>query len=132
MNLQIRCLAAACLAVGLAICLAGRAQTAPGSGGAEVVWNALQAGAMDSSKFAHTENVTIVRDRMRLTLVDGTIQLTQPANGVVFGAVFRGNGRLEMEPPNGIETQQLQLFTKQPKLEMPFNDATFSFTDSLA
>src|SRR4029077_4540837 len=87
---------------------------------------------MDSSKFAHTENVTIVRDRMRLTLVDGTIQLTQPANGVVFGAVFRGNGRLEMEPPNGIETQQLQLFTKQPKLEMPFNDATFSFTDSLA
>jgi len=73
----------------------------------------------------------IVRDRVHITLTDGTIQFVQPANGVVFGAVFRGNGRVQADPPNQIEAQQLFLFTKQAKLDMPFTDATFSFTDGL-
>ena len=86
---------------------------------------------MDPAKSAHTENVEIVRDRVRIILTDGTIQFVQPANGVVFGAVFHGNGRVQAEPPSPIEAQQLFLFTKQPKLDMPFTDATFSFTDGL-
>jgi hypothetical protein len=86
---------------------------------------------MDPAKFAHTENVSIVRDRVRITLTDGTIQFTQPVNGVVFGAVFHGSGRLQADPPNPIEAQQLRLFTKQDKLDMNFSEATFSFTDGL-
>jgi len=95
------------------------------------VWNALSAAAMDTSKSAHTENVEIIRDRIHITLTDGTIQFLKPVNGVVFGAVFHGTGRVQVDPPNPIEQQQLRLFTKQDKLNVPFSDATFSFTDGL-
>jgi Peptidase family M1 domain len=95
------------------------------------VWNALSAPTMDTTKFAHAENVEIVRDRIHITLIDGTIEFTQPVNGVVFGAAFHGNGRIRVEPPNPIEAQQLVLFTKHDKLNAPFTDATFSFTDGL-
>jgi hypothetical protein len=86
---------------------------------------------MDPAKSAHTENVTIVRDRIHITLLDGTIQFTQSANGVVFGAAFHGNGRVQVDPPNPIEAQQLRLFIKQDKIAMSFTEGTFSFTDGL-
>ncbi len=95
------------------------------------VWNTLSAPAMDAQKSATVENVQIVRDRAKITLVNGTIQFAQPANGVVFGAVFHGQGRLQVEPPNPTEAQQLRLFTKQDRLDMTFSEATFSFTDGL-
>jgi hypothetical protein len=95
------------------------------------VWNALSAPAMDPAKSAHAENVDIIRDRVHITLTDGTIEFTQPVNGVVFGAIFHGKGHLQAEPPNPQEAQQLRLFTKQDKLDVPFTDATFSFTDGL-
>jgi Peptidase family M1 domain len=98
---------------------------------AQQVWNALEAGAMDPTKSARAENVVIVRDSIRITLTDGTIQFTQPVNGAAFGAAFHGNGRLQIDPPNPLEAQQLRLFTKQDKLDMAFTDATFSFTDGL-
>ncbi len=103
------------------------AQTPPSP--AAETWKTLSAPAMDPDKSAHTENLVIVRDRMKITLVDGTLQFAKPANGVVFAAVFRGTGRLEAAPPNPIEREQLQLFTKQDKLDMSFGEATFSFTD---
>ena len=98
---------------------------------AATVWNALTAPAMDIAKSAHAENVDIIRDQVHITLTDGTIEFTQPVNGVVFGAVFHGRGRLQAEPPNPQEAQQLRLFTKQEKLDVSFTDATFSFTDGL-
>ena len=105
---------------------------APAAGSpAATVWNALSAPAMDPNKSAHAENVDIIRDHVRINLRDGTIQFTQPVNGVVFGAVFHGNGRLQAEPPNPLEAQQLRLFTRQDKLNVEFTDATFGFTDGL-
>jgi hypothetical protein len=112
------------------VCAALGAQTSAPFG-ATAAWNALSAPAMDASKFAHAENVSIVRDAVHLTLLDGTIQFAQPVNGVVFAAVFHGNGRVEAAPPNPLELQQLRLFTKQDKLSMAFTDATFSFSDGL-
>jgi Peptidase family M1 domain len=108
-------------------CYAQTAAPAPASR----IWSALSAPTMDASKSAHVENVEIVRDHVHIILTDGTIQFAQPANGVVFGAVFHGNGRIQADPPNPIEARQLFLFTKQTKLDMPFTDATFSFTDGL-
>ncbi len=112
----------------LAIC--ARSQT-PAPSPPASAWNALSSPAMDPSKSAHTGNVEIVRDRIHITLLDGTIQFAQAANGVVFGATFHGKGRVQVDPPNPIEAQQLRLFTKQDKLDMPFTDGTFSFTDEL-
>jgi len=114
----------------LAVAPGGSAQ-APAGSPAATVWNALSAPAMDPAKSAHAENVEIVRDHVHIILTDGTIQFTQPVNGVVFGAVFHGKGRLQAIPPNPQEAQQLRLFTKQDRLNVDFSDATFSFTDGL-
>jgi hypothetical protein len=118
------------IAVALSLGSSGLAQT-PGAANAAAVWNALSAPAMDPGKSAHTENVEIVRDGAHIALLDGTIQFAQPVNGVVFAAVFHGNGRLRLEPPNPREAQQLRLFTREDRLNVPFTDATFSFTDGL-
>jgi len=98
---------------------------------AAAAWNALAAPAMDPGKFAHLENVSMARDRIHITFTDGTIQFTQPVNGMVTGAAFHGTGRIQVDPPNPIEAEQLALFTKQTKLDMTFSEATFSFTGSL-
>jgi hypothetical protein len=110
-------------------CSATSAQISPPAAAAPV-WAALSTPSVDATKSAHVENVIISRDRVQITLIDGTIQFTQPANDVVFGAIFHGRGRVQADPPNAIEAQQLRLFTKQDKLDMPFSDATFSFTDT--
>src|SRR5271168_5113734 len=104
---------------------------APGGSPAATVWNALSAPAMDPAKLAHAENVDIIRDHVRINLTDGVMQFAQPVDGVVFGAVFHGKGRLLAEPPNPQEAQQLRLFTRQDRLNVEFTDATFSFTDGL-
>jgi hypothetical protein len=85
---------------------------------------------MDPSKSAHVDKIELIRDRLHMVLSDGTLQFAQPANGVVFGAVFRGTGSLTVIPPNPIEAQQLRLFIKQDRLTANFTEATFSFTDS--
>jgi peptidase M1-like protein len=93
------------------------------------VWKTLLQPAMDPVKSAQVENVELVRDRIHIVLTNGTIQFTQPVNGIVFGAAFHGAGHLVADPPDSIEAQQLRLFTKQDKLDMTFNEATFTFTD---
>ncbi len=84
----------------------------PSSSPAASVWNALSSPAMDPAKSARTENVEIIRDRVHITLLDGTIQFAQPVNGVTFAAAFHGKGRVQVEPPNPLEAQQLVLFTE--------------------
>lgn len=106
------------------------AQISPSSQDPTSLWKALWQPSMDPAKSAHVENVELVRDRIHIVFADGTLQFTQPANGVVFGAIFRGNGRLRVDPPNVSEAQQLRLFIKQDKLDTTFSEATFSFTDS--
>jgi hypothetical protein len=75
------------------------------------------------------KNLVLTRDRIRITLVDGTIQFMLPVAGVVFGAAFEGHGRLQVSVPNAREEQQLRLFTKQDGLSVEFTQATFSFTE---
>ncbi len=94
------------------------------------VWKTLWQPAFDASRSASVKDLTLERDRIRITLADGTLQFTQPANGVVFGATFHGNGRLQVSPPNAAEAQQLKLFSGQDGLGLHFTEATFSFTDN--
>jgi hypothetical protein len=81
------------------------AQTVPLVSGKDV-WNALWKPGMDPERSAQLQNVQIKRDRLTITLIDGVIQFTKEANGVVFGAVFHGNGRVQVHSPNSIEAQQ--------------------------
>jgi hypothetical protein len=106
-----------------------KAQASPVSPATSAIWNAIVAGAPDPTQTTHTENVEIVRDKAHITLVDGTLQLIQPTNGRVYGAAFRGNGRIQVDIPNGIEGQQLRLLGKLDKIDLAFTEATFTFSD---
>ncbi|MGC1291336.1 MAG: M1 family aminopeptidase [Candidatus Acidiferrales bacterium] len=132
--MPLRRLRHACLLIALDLFCAGpwagacAAQAIPAQD-ASAVWNAVEQAPFNATKMAHVENLTLVRDRIQITLVDGTLQFTAPAAGAVFGAAFQGRGRIEVAPPNAGEAQQLQLFAKQNSLSMEFSAATFSFTD---
>jgi hypothetical protein len=107
----------------------GSAPVAAGQDAA-AVWGAVSQTAFDPAKSGHVENIVITRDRMSITLVTGEIQFGQPANGVVFAAAFSGRGKLEIQPPNPREEQQLQFMARTNSLSVEFTEATFSFTDS--
>src|SRR5437879_13396736 len=94
------------------------AQTAPAADPSTLVWKAMWQPPFDASKSASVKDLTLERDRIRLTLADGTLQFTQPVNGLVFGATFRGRGRLQVSVPNRIDGEQLHLFTRLGGLEM--------------
>ena len=99
--------------------------------GATAVWNTLSAPSMDPDKSAKVENLEIVRDRIHIMLVSGVIQFARPANGIVFGSVFAGEGRISVDPPNPMEKEQIKLFVNHYKLDMTFTEATFSFSDDM-
>jgi hypothetical protein len=93
------------------------------------VWKALETAAFDSEKAADVRDIALSRDRIRITLIEGRIQFTPPVRGVVFGAAFRGKGRVKVTPPTAPETQQVWLHTGQETLDLEFTDAAFVFSD---
>jgi len=93
------------------------------------VWNSLLQPAFDPGKSAAVRNLTLARDRIRITLAEGVMQLSQPAGGVVFGAAFEGRGRLQVAPPNETEGRQLRQFVGKDSLDMEFAEGVFVFAD---
>ena len=114
-----------------AVCAAPPGVRAQNTGAqdANAAWSAVSQTSFDSEKTASLEGVTIVHDRIRITLKEGSISFSKAAAGVIFGAAFKGRGTIEITPPNALEAQQLELLTKQKTLNMDFTEATFSFTD---
>lgn len=95
------------------------------------VWTAVNQPVFDGAKSAAVSNLVIERDRIRITLANGTLQFAQPANGRAFAAYYSGSGKIEMEPPNALEAHQLLVNTGKRELAMSFSEALFSFSDGL-
>ncbi|HKV49218.1 MAG TPA: M1 family aminopeptidase [Candidatus Acidoferrales bacterium] len=110
-------------ACAVAICPSVRAQDA------SAVWSAMKQAPFDTGKYSAVEDVELNKDAIHINLKSGSIQFTQPANGVVYGAAFDGRGHITIEPPNAMEAQQLRRFTSKDALDMDFSNATFAFTD---
>ncbi len=123
------------LAGSLLLATAARAQapvTSSAEGDPQAVWAALQTPRFAGGKVLTPSNLTLVRDRIRITLVSGTLWLAPPVAGVQFAAEFRGQGRVQVTPPNPLEAHQLVVFTGKPILEMEFSEAVFTFSDQTA
>lgn len=93
------------------------------------IFRTVEAPTFTSEKAARVKDLTLTRDRIQITLTDGVIGFAQPVAGHTFAAVFRGTGRIHLEPPNEREKQQLRFFTNRDSLDTTFSDAVFSFTD---
>jgi len=96
---------------------------------AAATWQKVSQPVFDSARSAAVTGLSLARDRIRITLAEGVVQFVQPVEGLVFGAAFRGHGRVEVEPPNAAEAQQLRLFAGQERLAMDFTEAAFVFSD---
>jgi len=96
---------------------------------AAAIWKTLLASDPDPKKTAAIKDVTIARDRLRLVLRQGAVQLALPAGDVVFGASFQGRGVIEVDPPFEAEKNHLRLLTGKETLAMEFTEAVFLFND---
>jgi hypothetical protein len=99
------------------------------AGPATDVWRAVNEPTLDPAKSTEVENIVLTRDRLRITLRQGSVQFSAPIQGKAYGAVFHGKGLVEIAPPNSAERQQLQLYTDQDTLNMPFTEGVLWFTD---
>ncbi len=85
---------------------------------------------VDAGRVAVVENLNFHRDRLQFQLLSGRLALAQRAGGHVTAAVFQGQGRLVVEPPNPIEAQQMRLFLGHAEIALEFNEAIFRFPRS--
>lgn len=97
---------------------------------ATAVWTAISQPAFDAEKTASVNNLTLERDRLKFVLANGNLYFAQPANGKVYAAVFRGQGRIQAQPPNSLEAHMLRVNSGQSSLDLEFTDAIFTFADS--
>ena len=96
---------------------------------AAAVWEALGKPAGDPAHVAAVENVTLERDAIKITFISGQIQFAQAVAGRQFAAAFRGRGRVQVEPPNKMEAQQLLFLSEKYSIDLEFTDAAFFFND---
>ena len=81
-----------------------------------------------SDKTIQVEQLRFERDRVKL-LFDGVFYLAEPVDGRVYGAVFVGRGRVQIEPWSDYEKDNVKRFLKSDVIDVKFERAVLRFTD---
>lgn len=82
-----------------------------------------------SGPYASVSNVVLNREGAGFTLRSGEIYFLEPVEGRYTGAVFLGDGQLNLIPPIDAEKNSLKLFTDEPALNEQFSHLVLRFTD---
>jgi hypothetical protein len=85
--------------------------------------------SLQAGDAASCENVEFQRDSAKFTFIAGRLTFSAPVAGRVLAAYYQGEGKFELEPPSDIDKRQIARFAGGPKLEDPFSEAVFYFTD---
>lgn len=96
---------------------------------AEQLYLQLREVPLDPARVYHIRDASLDRDRLHITLEDGTIGFTSDVNGRVTGAFFEGEGEVLLVPPDQAERASMMLFTGAAILEEQINTAYFRFND---
>jgi hypothetical protein len=96
----------------------------------EVVAPAIVAGQVrqiqvDVEHAVRVDGFSLRAGHARVVLVDGVLVPSTPVAGRPVEFVFIGQGRVELEPPDEIEAEQLELFTGSRSLVESFERAVF-------
>src|SRR5216683_75294 len=78
-----------------------------------------------------TQEASLDRASLHISLDDGTIAFTEDAGGHITGAFFKGYGEVLLVPPNTMERASLALFTGAAILEETFSSAYLRFNDDV-
>ena len=84
---------------------------------------------LDPAQVHGLREVSIDREDLHISLIDGTIALIRAVDGHITGALFEGQGEVLVIPPGRAERTSLALFTGSAVLEQRFTTAFFRFVD---
>ncbi|MFN2577992.1 MAG: carboxypeptidase regulatory-like domain-containing protein [Pyrinomonadaceae bacterium] len=79
--------------------------------------------------YATVNNLVLKRDAASFTLTSGEIYFAPAVEGRNVGAVFFGQGELNLTPPTEIEKHNLALFINEPVIKESFDRLVLRFTD---
>jgi hypothetical protein len=82
-----------------------------------------------AGNFATVNNLMLKKEGAVFTLKSGEIYFLAPVQGRFTGAVFIGDGELNLTPPTETEKSSLKIFTDQPTLTEAFSSLVLRFTD---
>lgn len=78
---------------------------------------------------AAAENASWKKDAATFHFKNGQMTLAAPVAGRILGALFKGDGSFELDPPTAAEKHQIARYAKGPRLDDTFHQAVFLFTD---
>jgi len=84
----------------------------------------------DDLMSAQVDSFILQRDVATFQFKHGTIYLLKPIKGRCIGAIFVGDGVVDVTPPTKIEQEQLRRFYKSPTLNKSFSSLFMLFADS--
>jgi hypothetical protein len=76
----------------------------------------------------HVDNVTFPLDVATLEFQKGTLTFLGPVNGIVTGAIFIGEGHINLKPFNALDTQELKRRVGSPEFDEDFTEVVLRFT----
>lgn len=77
-------------------------------------------------------DATLRIDRVELTFEHGQLYLAPEIGGHVTGAVFLGDGRVLLDPPDAVEREQLDRHLESEAIDMEFERLVLRFSDDTA
>jgi hypothetical protein len=83
-----------------------------------------------SGECATVNNALLQKDIAGFTLKSGEIYFLAPVEGRTTGAVFIGDGELNLTPPIEIEKKHLSIFTGAPEIKESFSQLVMYFSDT--
>lgn len=83
-----------------------------------------------SGEYSPIENLTLKRDVATISFKEGQLFFLSPVGGRVTGAVFIGQGEIQMTPVLSIEQRHLNILTGSASYVEKFSKMVLRFTDS--
>lgn len=103
----------------------------PNSDAVYQILRAQSKGEQDfAGPFATVSNVVLNREGAKFSLRTGEVYFLAPVEGRYTGAVFIGEGELNLVPPTEVEKNSLKIFTGEPALNEQFSTLVLHFTDN--
>jgi hypothetical protein len=100
---------------------------------ADPVYQQLRQQSKDPGAFAGAyatvNELVLKRDAATFTLHSGEIYFLTPVENHVVGAVFIGDGELQLTPPIDVEKKAIAIFTEAPELKEQISELVLKFTD---
>jgi hypothetical protein len=107
---------------------AGAADPKPANANSNPVYAQLR-GLELSGESVQVENLTLQRDVATFTFVNGVFHLARAVDGRITGAVFVGDGRIEVNPHLDVEKRHMKWLTDSGSFGDTFATLVIRFTD---